>query len=282
MAGYESVIKKNLRPYLESLRDDLNARKDKSFFWPTGTQVYVGRQGSGKTISAVKHLADLKRRYPRAIIVSNIQLLKMKGIRFDTKDQLKRASEYIKTPDREVLDQRLTVDNLRTTKSYLYFENMEQLTLALTNVNNGKLGVIYLVDEIHTYFNALESKNIPMYVFTEISQQRKQRKLIIGTSQLFLRMAKPFREQCDNLIVCNTMLGFLTFQRAYDGMTLVQDFDGSLKGDLKKLGLFFHNRKIRKSFDTFQKVVSGAEQYDQSQELEVTQKKKKLVVSRKS
>jgi hypothetical protein len=282
MAGYEQVIKKNVRPYLESLRDDINARRDKDFFWPTGTQVYVGRQGSGKTISAVKHLADLKKRYPKALIVSNIKLIKLKGLLFDTKEQLHKATEFCKSKESEVLDQKLTTDNLRSTKYYLYFENMEQLTLALTNVNNTKLGVIYLVDEIHTYFNALESKNIPMYVFTEISQQRKQRKLIIGTSQLFLRMAKPFREQCDNLIVCNTIGGFLTFQRAYDGMTLVQDFDGSLSGNLKKLGLFFHNRKIRKSFDTYQKVVSGAEQYDQSQELEVTQKRKKLVVTRKT
>ena len=63
---------------------------------------------------------------------------------------------------------------------------MDELAIALTNVNNGFLGVIYIIDEIHTYFNSLESKNIPMFVFTEISQQRKQRKLIIGTSQLFL------------------------------------------------------------------------------------------------
>ena len=121
----------------------------------------------------------------------------------------------------------------------------------------------YLIDEIHTYFNALESKNIPMYVFTEISQQRKQRKLIIGTSQLFLRMAKPFREQCDSLIICNTTFGVFTSQKAYDGMTLEQDFDGSLSGTIKKKGFFFHKRFIRNSFDTYQKVISGAEQYAQ-------------------
>jgi hypothetical protein len=120
-----------------------------------------------------------------------------------------------------------------------------------------------------------------MYVFTEISQQRKQRKLIIGTSQLFLRMAKPFREQCDNLIVCKTFGGFLTLQKAFDGMSLTQNYDGSLTGVHKRTGWFFHTRKIRKRFDTFQKVVSGAEQYEALQLPDVVDKKGRLLARRK-
>jgi hypothetical protein len=152
---------------------------------------------------------------------------------------------------------------------------MDELALALTHVNNGKFGVIYVIDEIHTYFNALESKNIPMYVFTEISQQRKQRKLIIGTSQLFLRMAKPLREQCDNLIVCNTIGGVLTIQKAFDGMTIAQDYDGTLTGNHKKTGWFFHTRRIRNAFDTFQKVVSGQVQFEEVNRFEMVGKKGK-------
>jgi len=143
-------------------------------------------------------------------------------------------------------------------------------------INNGHFGVVYIIDEIHTYFNSLESSNIPMFVFTEISQQRKQRKLIIGTSQLFMRMAKPLREQCDNIIVCNTRLGVFTSQVAYDGMSLQQDYDGNLIGQIKKRGFFFQNRKIRSNFDTYQKVVSGADQYESFQKVEIMQKKGKF------
>ncbi len=32
----------------------------------------------------------------------------------------------------------------------------------------------------------------------EVSQQRKQRKHIVGTSQQFMRLAKPLREQVKN------------------------------------------------------------------------------------
>lgn len=224
MSHYEGVIKKEFKAKTEALRDDIRARKDKEFFWPNGTQVYCGRQGSGKTISAVKHLIDLKKRYPKAKVVTNLQL----NVDFE----------------------------------YYYFQSFEQLSEMLVSVNNGKYGVIYVIDEIHTYFNALDSKNIPMFVFTEISQQRKQRKLIIGTSQLFMRLAKPFREQCDNIIICTTYFGFITKQKAYDGMTIEQDFDGNIIGDKKKTGWFVQTRKIRNVFDTFQKVVSADEQYE--------------------
>jgi hypothetical protein len=138
---------------------------------------------------------------------------------------------------------------------------MDELAVVLTEVNNGTFGVSYIIDEIHTYLNALDSKNIPMYIFTEISQQRKQRKLIIGTSQLFMRVAKPMREQCDNVIKCKTIFGIFTLQHAYDGATVEQDYSGAMTGQLKKRGWFFHTRKIRSAFDTYQKVVSGSEQY---------------------
>lgn len=226
--SYLPVIKKETKPRVSALADDIRARRDPHFFWPCGTQVYVGRQGSGKTISAVKHLLTLKARYPKAIVVTNLEL------------------------------------NVKW--NYVQFHTADELADVLVKTNNGKYGVIYLIDEIHTYFNALDSKNIPMFVFTEISQQRKQRKLIIGTSQLFLRLAKPFREQCDNVVVCSTIGGVFTIQRAYDGMTLEQDYDGSLHGACRRTGWFFHNRELRSAYDTFQKVVSATEQYDSPQD----------------
>lgn len=260
MSGYEQIIRKDSRPYIESLRDDMRARRDKNFFWPTGTQVYCGKQGSGKTISAVKHLLELKERYPKAVVVSNIKLNYMEPRTFTDAASLSR-----------------TRVRFNPRKQYIFFDTMEQLAIVLTHVNNGMYGVIYIVDEIHTYFNALESKNVPMYVFTEISQQRKQRKLIIGTSQLFLRMAKPLREQCDNLIVCNTLGGILTIQRAYDGMSITQDYDGSLQGHQKRLGWFFHTRRIRNAFDTYQKVVSGQMQFEEvAKPLKVIKKGKQI------
>lgn len=254
MSDYLGVLKKEFNIKPESIADDIKARKDINFFWPNGTQIYCGRQGSGKTLSAVHHVLRLKRRYPRAILVTNLRL---KGM----KEHRARSASVLKS----------FLPELDSGTQYIRFNSLDELAVSLVAVNNGKYGVIYLVDEIHTYFNALDSKNIPMYVFTEISQQRKQRKLIIGTSQLFMRLAKPFREQCDSMIVCNTWLNFFTYQRAYDGMTVDQDFNGNLIGERKKTGWFFHTRKIRNAFDTFQKVVSANEQYENVQRVEKVQ-----------
>lgn len=219
---YSSVISKSLRLNHLVFLDDYKNGKDKEFFRYTGTQVYVGRQGSGKTISAVRDVLRLKKQYPKAIVVTNLLL------------------------------------NVPWT--YIYFQSPDELAEVLVNTNNGKYGVIYVIDEIHTYFNALDSKNIPMFVFTEISQQRKQRKLIIGTSQLFLRVAKPLREQCNNIIICRTHFNKWTTQTVYDGYSLSLDDDGFIVGDPKGVGFFMQTREIRNSYDTFQKVVSSSEQ----------------------
>lgn len=262
MSNYLQIITKEYQPKIQSLLDDLKSRKDKDFFRPTGTQVYVGKQGSGKTVSAVAHMLRLKIRYPRSIICTNVSLTGLEPLHFQDKQDLGHL-----------------LDDIDPERQFVHFRTMDELAIALVSINNGKYGVVYLVDEIHTYFNALDSKNIPMYVFTEISQQRKQRKLIIGTSQLFMRLAKPFREQCDNIIVCNTHFGVLTTQKAYDGMDIEQDYSGKLVGTLKKRGWFYHTPEIRNAYDTYQKVVSGLEQYETSKPVEISidRKTKKLL-----
>lgn len=241
---YEQVIDKEYRPRFESWIADRRALKDKNFFWPTGTQVYSGSQGSGKTLSAVRHTRRLKIRYPKSILVTNLKLTYLTPRTFKTREGLERV-----------------LSTINTETEYIYFQSFDTLTLALVGVNNDTFGVIYLIDEIHTYFNSLESKNIPMYVFTEISQQRKQRKLIIGTSQLFTRLAKPFREQCDNIIACNTIFGFITTQTAMKGDTVVDLADGTMSAEIRKRGRFFHTQEIRNIYDTYQKVQTGQEQY---------------------
>ena len=134
-------------------RHTLTIRKTQGTRMPLGYQVHksiVDGKGSGKTISAVRHLIEIKNRYPKAIVITNLEL--------------------------------------NVPWEYTRFSTATELMELLTSVENGKFGVVYLIDEIHTYFNSVESKGIPPYVFTEISQQRKQRKTIIGTSQLFCEL----------------------------------------------------------------------------------------------
>lgn len=60
---------------------------------------------------------------------------------------------------------------------------------------NGSKGVIFIIDEIQSLFSSLESAKMPLSQVTVWSQNRKNRRLILGTTQRFSRAAKPVREQ---------------------------------------------------------------------------------------
>lgn len=61
--------------------------------------------------------------------------------------------------------------------------------------NNGEKGIIFIIDEIHTLFSSLQSSKMPESTLTVWSQNRKNRRVILGTSQRFTRVAKGIREQ---------------------------------------------------------------------------------------
>ena len=61
--------------------------------------------------------------------------------------------------------------------------------------NNGAKGTIFVIDEIHTLFSSVQSENMPESTLTVWSQNRKNRRVILGTSQRFTRVAKGIREQ---------------------------------------------------------------------------------------
>lgn len=61
--------------------------------------------------------------------------------------------------------------------------------------NNGEKGIIFIIDEIHTLFSSLQSASMPESTLTVWSQNRKNRRVILGTSQRFTRVAKGIREQ---------------------------------------------------------------------------------------
>lgn len=73
---------------------------------------------------------------------------------------------------------------------------------------NGSKGVIFIIDEIQSLFSSLESAKMPLSQVTVWSQNRKNRRLILGTTQRFSRAAKPVREQttwhyeCRRALLC--------------------------------------------------------------------------------
>lgn len=184
------------------------------YFRPNGLVVFTGPQGSGKTINAVLYVEDLLKKYPKCIIKTNLLL-----------------NDF-------------PIDNERV----FLFKNMDDFF----NNTNGEYGIIYLIDEIQLYFNSLQSKNINMDVMQVISQQRKQRIHIVGTSQVFGRMAKPLREQFSDVIVCKNYFGFIQYDKLINRDSIEDNDNGTtLKGKVKKKFLWFHNPKYYEKYDTY-------------------------------
>ena len=141
---------------------------------------------------------------------------------------------------------------VRTNMGYAYEDGTIRSWRDLVFVNNGVYGQIDVLDEVQNWFNSLQSKDFPVEMFQEITQQRKQRKMIIGTSQVWQRVAKPIREQVKYVYKPITLLGCLTIVRKFK--PVVND-EGAVD-ELKPRGIFFfvHNDELRNAFDTYKKI----------------------------
>lgn len=184
------------------------------YFEPDGLLVFCGAQGAGKTLSAVQYVRRLVKRYPEAILCTNVEI---KGLPEDT-----HVVEY------DGID-------------------------SITRLENGYAGVIYLIDEIHLEFNSLESKNVPIEVMIEVSQQRKQRKHIVGTSQVYMRMAKPLREQMKNVVLCGSWFHRIQINKLIDAQKAYEK-DGKLVCEGSRTFVWFHTPDLYKSYDTYKKM----------------------------
>lgn len=82
---------------------------------------------------------------------------------------------------------------------------------------NGTDGVVFAIDEIQNEFSASTSRDFPESILSLITQQRKNHVVVLCTSQVFTRVAKPLREQAFKVIECSTLWGRYTMCRFYDG-----------------------------------------------------------------
>lgn len=122
----------------------------------------------------------------------------------------------------------------------------------LVHNDNGVFGQAEVIDEIQTWFNSMQSKDFPPEMLMEVSQQRKQRKVLIGTAQVFGRVAKPIREQVSFVYCPFTIAGCLTVVR----VSKPQYYDEEkycFKRYIRSY-FFIHTDEIRNSFDTYKKI----------------------------
>ncbi len=128
----------------------------------------------------------------------------------------------------------------------------------LLTIRNGTDGMIFAIDEIHSEYDSSKWNDVPEYLLSEISQQRKQRIKIIASAQFFTRVAKPLREQAATVVSCSTWLKRLTRNKEYDALEYALIIDNPLvaKKKIKPLrkSSFVQSDFIRNSYDTYEKI----------------------------
>lgn len=142
------------------------------------------------------------------------------------------------------------ITNLAYAKEDEQLKRWEQLI----DYKNGIYGVICLIDEMQNWFSSNQSKNFPPEMLEVITQNRKNRRVIMGTAQSFNRLAKPIREQATEVRKCFTVFGCLTIVHC-----VLPELDSN--GDVKQwkhrgFYYFVHDDELRESYDTYKVVES--------------------------
>jgi len=141
-----------------------------------------------------------------------------------------------------------TMTNFAYVNEDIVLEDWRQLI----DFKNGHRGVVVGIDELQNWFSSNDSRNFPVEMLEVVTQNRKNRRVILGTSQVFTRLAKPLREQATLVYLPITLFGCLTIVRVKKP---VLTSDGELK-EYKSRGWywFVHNDEIRNAYDTY-KVI---------------------------
>lgn len=124
--------------------------------------------------------------------------------------------------------------------------------------NNGTKGIIFVLDEVHTLYSSLKSKDMRDAELVVWCQNRKNRRLILSTSQRFSRVAKPIREQVQTHIeVRKPLFGLISVYKEYDGWEY--NDDGIYMGEPPRVQFKMYNAKAMMSYDTHHVVKEESE-----------------------
>ena len=125
---------------------------------------------------------------------------------------------------------------------------------SLLTEKNGEQPIIFCIDELAQWANSRDWQKMPKSVLSELCYQRKNKRLILGTSQSISQLDKQLRLQCASgeFRRCFTYFGFITLV-----VRLKPDFDesGNLRNK-KFVGayVFLQDEVLRYLYDTMQVI----------------------------
>lgn len=224
-------------------------RRDKGVFRGFGFWCFCGLGGSGKTLSIVRYLLNIQKKYPNVKVLTNFNYKYRDG-------DIKTWHDLLDTENINIYE--------ITEKEYNKRMKWGQKHIFMCLDDNNNIiykkrindGVIFGFDEIHLTFESTNWQDAPGNLLDYISQQRKFHKQILGSSQVFTRIDKKLREQTNFVVECKSLMGRLVINSFYKTVEYISNGEKMDKGQHKRR---VHRRisyvaydSIRNSYDTEQ------------------------------
>lgn len=229
------------------------------FFWYM-VEFFKGRRVNRGSVRHLKKRSafvrlfwDAPRRYVQDLYEQKPDFFKPQGLIIFTGRQGNGKTSALMQYAIDMLDTYPKAKCLSNTK-FAYQDDELKDWRQLINYKNEHRGVICIMDELQNWFGSNQSRNFPPEMLSVITQNRKNRRVILGTAQNFYLLAKAIRSQCTEIRQCTTFCGVLTVVVRREP---VCDESGDVK-EMKFRGMYFfvHSDRLRESYDTWSIVNS--------------------------
>ncbi len=203
-------------------------KSDKHVFNGFGFWSFCGLGGSGKTLSIVRYLLNIKKKYPNVKIYTNFAFKERDGDITSWHDLLNVENINVYEITQKEYDKRRKWGQ----KHIFMCINDNNQIVYKKRINDG---VIFGFDEIHLTFESTNWQDAPSNLLDYVSQQRKLHKQILGSSQVFTRIDKKLREQTNYVIECKSIFkGRLVINSYYKTTEYIANGDKMDKGSKKR------------------------------------------------
>lgn len=200
-------------------RKYLKQKKNERYYPYSGIETYLGAQGSGKTLTAVKHIRELINEYPKLQLITNVK-----------------------------------IEGIKPEKKIHYYKNCEELVEELKQIDlENNEGYLIFMDEGHVVLAELFGRTDPIFL-QFLSQQRKLSIHIIITSQMFNYLLKAIRKylvQSGQIIMCKKFFKVIQWNKYIDMETIKENQDGTFIYGRCKNKWYIHTKELYESYDTF-------------------------------
>lgn len=196
--------------------------KDKTKRPPMGLRIYTAPQGGGKTLSMVHDALELIREFPDMKVVTNL--------------------------------------DIRTSKPLYKFQGTGGLRKALIEAKNGEKGVLMIIDEFQLF--ASKKNGVPLEIFQQLCQQRKQRRFMMGTAQDWEDVDVSTRKKVAEIYQCRTIWHKIQMNQVYDGTTVKwSNKENCWTCNHLRTEIFKHNQQLYDSYNTFAEISTNEDMF---------------------